>query len=173
MTSVGCRHPLRIYVFTRIFGRCKLIYLRLSDPTNSQAILHVSVCVVAGLVATVLIQLLHTTVVSGRAGVPGAEDDDWSLQPGRQADHLRDADAREHVRQAATDSRRGVRRRQRHPRRRRLRHAERRDRQGTLPGQGRRDDAQVRRGSRGRVTRVTSHPPWRGRLFHAIIMHVT
>jgi len=26
----------------------------------------------------------------------------------------------------------------------------------------------------GRVTRVTSHPPpWRGRLFHAIIMHVT
>ena len=158
MTSVGYRHPLRIYVFTRIFGRCKLIYLRHSDPTNSQAILHMRL-------RSRLISSDRThpaaaqTVVSGRAGVPGAEDDDWSLQPGRQADHLRDADAREHVRQAATDSRRGVRRRQRHPRRRRLRHAERRDRQGTLPGQGRRDDAQVRRGSRGGVTRVTSHPP--------------
>ena len=39
MTSVGCRHPQRIYVFTRIFGRCKPIYICHSDPTNSQAIL--------------------------------------------------------------------------------------------------------------------------------------
>jgi len=40
MTSVGCRHQDRIYVFTRIFGRCKPIYLCHSDdPTNPQAIL--------------------------------------------------------------------------------------------------------------------------------------
>jgi len=38
MTSVGCRRPHRICaLFTRIFGRC----LCHSDPTNSQAILHV------------------------------------------------------------------------------------------------------------------------------------
>ena len=41
MTSVGCRHPHRIYVFTRIFGQCKPIYICHSDPTNSQALLHV------------------------------------------------------------------------------------------------------------------------------------
>jgi len=39
MTSVGCRHPHRIYVFTRIFGRRKPVYICQSDPTNSQAIL--------------------------------------------------------------------------------------------------------------------------------------
>ena len=40
MTSVGCLCPQRIYVFTRIFGRCKPIYLCHSDDrTNSQAIL--------------------------------------------------------------------------------------------------------------------------------------
>jgi len=34
MTSVGCRHPPRIYVFTRIFGRYKPIYICQSGPTN-------------------------------------------------------------------------------------------------------------------------------------------
>jgi len=37
--SVVCQHPPRIYVFTRIFGRCKPTYICQSDPTNSQAIL--------------------------------------------------------------------------------------------------------------------------------------
>jgi len=36
--SVGCRHPHGIYVFTRIFGRCKPIYICQNGPTNSQAI---------------------------------------------------------------------------------------------------------------------------------------
>jgi len=54
MTSVGCRHPQRIYVFTRIFGWCKPIYLCHSDPTNSQATLHI--------ISSVVIHIAHLCI---------------------------------------------------------------------------------------------------------------
>ena len=39
MTSVGCRHPPRTYMLTRIFGRYKPKYNLSVIPTNSQALL--------------------------------------------------------------------------------------------------------------------------------------
>ena len=39
--SAWPQHPHRFYVFTRSFGRCKPIYRRHSDPTNSQAIYYI------------------------------------------------------------------------------------------------------------------------------------
>ena len=75
---------------------------------------------------------------SRRGGDAGdcCSDDDRSVQPGGQADRVRDADAREHDQEAATDPSRVVGRRQRHPGRSRLRHAQRRDRQGIVPAAG-------------------------------------